>query len=177
MNELERFISLFNQEVVHTFDYLAMLDDAHWSAIPKDSDALFLGSRVNKITIGALTRHLMNAESHWFGQIAPLAAGGAMPLPSSGGAAQKQDVAEGPWLIDAYKTAHAGNLDKLHALTPVVLEKEILFTGRRYTGIGFLWSILGHHAYHLGQIDLLMRQSGMIAPEYMEWPETGKLLG
>ena len=177
MNELERFISLFNQEVVHTFDYLAMLDDAHWSAIPKDSDALFLGSRVNKITIGALTRHLMNAESHWFGQIAPLAAGGAMPLPSSAGAAQKQDVAEGPWLIDAYKTAHAGNLDKLHALTPVVLEKEILFTGRRYTGIGFLWSILGHHAYHLGQIDLLMRQSGMIAPEYMEWPETGKLLG
>ncbi|HET9112792.1 MAG TPA: DinB family protein [Burkholderiales bacterium] len=175
MNELERFISLFNQEVVHTFDYLAMLDDAHWSAIPKDSDALFLGSRVNKITIGALTRHLMNAESHWLGQIAPLASGSAMPLPGSAGTAQ--EAAAGPWLIDAYKTAHAGNLDKLQALTPVVLEKEILFTGRRYTGIGFLWSILGHHAYHLGQIDLLMRQLGLIAPEYMEWPETGKLLG
>ncbi|MHB1677029.1 MAG: DinB family protein [Sulfuriferula sp.] len=175
MNELERFISLFNQEIVHTYDYLGMVKDEQWSAIPCDSEALFLGTRVNKITIGALTRHLMHAESHWLGQIGPLPAGATMPLP--GKSATPEDVVDGSWLIEAYKVAQAGNLEKLHALTPVVLGKEIVFTGRRYTGIGFLWSILGHHAYHLGQIDLLMRQLGHIAPEYMEWPDTGRLLG
>jgi len=69
------------------------------------------------------------------------------------------------------------NLEKLNTLTLATLEKEIVFTGRRYTGIGFLWSVLGHHAYHLGQIDLLMRQQDLAAPEYMEWPETGRVLG
>ena len=175
MNELERFISLFNQAVIHTFDYLDLVKPEQWGAIPCDSDALFLGTRINKITVGALTRHLMNAESHWFGQIAPLAAGATMPLPSA--PVSPQEAEDGTWLIEAYRTAHKGNLDKIQALTPVVLEKEIFFTGRRYTGIGFLWSVLGHHAYHLGQIDLLMRQQGIVAPEYMEWPKTGELLG
>lgn len=175
MNELKRFISLFDQEVIHTFDYLGMLSNMQWSAIPRDSEALFLGTRINKITIGALTRHLVNAESHWLEQIGSLPAAAAMPLP--GRPTALEGIADGLALIDAYRAAHAGNLEKLNALTLATLEKEIVFTGRRYTGIGFLWSVLGHHAYHLGQIDLLMRQQDLAAPEYMEWPETGRVLG
>lgn len=175
MNELQRFISLFDQEVIHTFDYLDMLSDTQWRAIPRDSETLFLGTRINKITIGALTRHLINAESHWFEQIATLPAAAAMPLP--GPPTAQEGIADGAALIDAYRAAHAGNLKKLNTLTPATLEKEIVFTGRRYTGVGFLWSVLGHHAYHLGQIDLLMRQQDLAAPEYMEWPETGRVLG
>lgn len=175
MNELKRFISLFDQQVIHTFDYLDMLRDTQWNAIPIDSETLFLGTRVNKITIGALTRHLANAENHWFKQLTSLPASGTMPLP--GKAAALENVSDGVELIDAYRAMHATNLENLHALTPADLEKELVFTGRRYTGIGFLWSVLGHHAYHLGQIDLLMRQQGLAAPEYMEWKETGRLLG
>ncbi|MHB0919867.1 MAG: DinB family protein [Thiomonas delicata] len=175
MNELKRFISLFDQQVIHTFDYLNMLSDPQWGAIPVDSETLFLGTRVNKITIGALTRHLINAESHWFKQLASLPALAAMPLP--GKSDSLDEVADGVALIDAYRAMHATNLESLHALTPADLEKEFVFTGRRYTSIGFLWSVLGHHAYHLGQIDLLMRQQGLAAPEYMEWQETGRLLG
>lgn len=175
MNELKRFISLFDQQVIHTFDYLDMLNDSHWSAIPIDSETLFLGTRVNKITIGALTRHLANAENHWFKQLTNLPASATMPLP--GKPAAMENVSDGVELIDAYRAMHATNLENLQALTPADLEKELVFTGRHYTGIGFLWSVLGHHAYHLGQIDLLMRQQGLAAPEYMEWQETGRLLG
>lgn len=175
MNELKRFISLFDQEVIHTFDYLGMLSDGQWSAIPIDSETLFLGTRINKITISALARHLINAESHWFGQLASLPATATMPLP--GKSSTLENMPDGPALIDAYRATHAVNLENLHALTPAVLEKEFVFTGRHYTGIGFLWSVLGHHAYHLGQIDLLMRQQGLAAPEYMEWQETGRVLG
>ncbi len=175
MNEQQRFISLFDQEIIHTFDYLEMLTAAHWNAIPCDAEALFLGARVNKITIAALTRHLIHAESHWFEQIASLPAAGTMPVP--GKAVLEENIPDGVGLIGAYRAAHAKNMQKLNALTAETLEKEIIFTGRRYTGIGFLWSTLGHHAYHLGQIDLLMRQQETIAPEYMEWRETGRVIG
>lgn len=175
MNELERFISLFEQEVLHTFDYLNMLDDAHWHAIPCDAETLYLGTRVNKITISALTRHLINAEKHWLENISALPAGASMPLP--GKAAFLEGIADGSALIAAYRASLNASLQQLRQLQAATLEKEIVFTGRRYTVMGFLWSLLGHHAYHLGQIDLLMRQQGLLAPEYMEWPETTRLLG
>lgn len=175
MNELERFISLFDQTIIHTFDYLGMVKNTQWGAIPCDSEALFLGTRVNKITVGALTRHLIHAERHWFEQLGTLPVAATMPLP--GKPMALEEIMDGPGLIDAYRVAHAGNLKKLHTLTSATLDKEIVFTGRRYTGIGFLWAVSGHHAYHLGQIDLLMRQQNLIAPEYMEWPETGRVLG
>lgn len=175
MNEFERFISLFEQEVMHTIDYLNMLDGAHWHAIPCDAETLYLGNRVNKITISALTRHLINAEKHWLETISALPAGASMPLP--GKATFLEGIADGPALIEAYRTSLDASLQQLRQLKAATLEQEIVFTGRRYTVMGFLWSILGHHAYHLGQIDLLMRQQNILAPEYMEWPETARLLG
>ena len=175
MSEFERFISLFEQEVLHTMDYLNMLDDAHWHAIPCDAETLYLGTRVNKITISALTRHLINAEKHWLENIDALPAGASMSLP--GKATFLEGIADGPALIEAYRAGHETNMQQLRQLPAATLEKEIMFTGRRYTVMGFLWSILGHHAYHLGQMDLLMRQQGLLAPEYMEWPETARLLG
>jgi uncharacterized damage-inducible protein DinB len=77
----------------------------------------------------------------------------------------------------SYRKSFSENLQRLQNLSSETLGKEIVFVDRKYTVMGFLWSILGHHAYHLGQIDLVMRQQGMQAPEYMEWPEKGKVLG
>lgn len=175
MTELERFISLFDQQVVHTWDYLEPLRPEAWQAIPADSQALFLGSRINKITIGALTRHLIHAESHWIAQLRAAPAGGTIPLP--GRADALAEIADGAPLIEAYRSSHAKNLQALREFAPADLAKAVVFTDRRYTVMGFLWSLFGHHAYHLGQIDLLLRQQGIEAPEYMEWPETGRVLG
>ena len=97
MTEFERFKSFFAQQSIHTVDYLNMLKEEQWNAIPPD-------------------------------------------------------------------------------LAVSDLEKEFSFVGRRYTGMGILWAMFGHHAYHLGQLDLLMRQLNFIAPEYMEWSETEKVI-
>lgn len=175
MTELERFISLFDQQVVHTWEYLEPLHPEQWSAIPRDSEALFLGARVNKITISALARHLIHAEQHWIEQLHAIPAGGTIPLP--GRADALAGIADGAALIMAYREGHGRSLSALRKFTPAGLAKEILFTGRRYTGMGFLWSLFGHHAYHLGQMDLLLRQQDIEAPEYMEWPETRLVLG
>lgn len=175
MQELERFTSLFDQEVIHTWEYLKDLGKEQWLAIPQDSETLFLGTRINKITISALVRHLIHAEQYWIEAIRTRPPGATIEVP--GKPVELEGVADGAALIDAYRAAQERNRQVLRDLKPSDCEKEFVFTGRRYTGMGLLWSILGHHAYHLGQIDLLIRQQGMEALEYMEWPETSRVVG
>src|SRR3546814_11354652 len=57
MTELERFLALFTQQVQHTWDTVAHIDHPVWTTVPIDSDANYLGLRVNRITIAALIRH------------------------------------------------------------------------------------------------------------------------
>ena len=175
MQELERFTSLFEQEVVHTLEYLKDLSPAQWLAVPRDSKALFIGTRINKITISALVRHLINAEQYWIEEISTRPTGVTIGLP--GEPTGLDGVADGTALIEAYREALEQNQRVLRHLKPSDCDKAFVFAGRHYTGMGLLWSILGHHAYHLGQIDLLMRQQGLNALEYMEWPETRRMVG
>jgi len=169
MTEFERFKSIFAQQAIHTLDYLTLLKPGQWQSIPHDSDALYLGARVNKITISALVKHLIIAEQQWIRAVKTLPAGSTIPIP--GNTAVLDKVKDGKDLSDAYRKAHEENDQLLSDLSLNNLDKELIFAGRRYTGMGILWAMFSHHAYHLGQIDLVMRQLNILAPEYMEWPE------
>lgn len=172
MQEFGRFLSLYNQQALHTVNYLRLVTPAQWRAVPVHSDALFLGSRVKTITIAALIRHLMTAETHWIHALQEQSAEIGLPQPDPA----IEALADGDALIHAYQTGHARRLRDLEGLHRLDLSRELRFTGRRYTAMGFLWAIYSHHGYHLGQIDLLMRQLGTVAPEYMEWPETNGVI-
>ncbi|MEW6611798.1 MAG: DinB family protein [Pseudomonadota bacterium] len=172
MNEIARFISLYDQQGLHTMAYLQTLRPADWQAVPLHSDTLFLGSRVNTITIGALARHLISAERNWMQALLQGASDIAPPKPD----AELARTPDGEPLIAAYRAAHQARLQDLAALREADLDRQLRFAGRRYTAMGLLWALYSHHAYHLGQIDLLMRQQGLLAPEYMEWPETERVI-
>lgn len=175
MSEPNRFLALFDQVVDQTIAFAELVDRAGYAAVPVDTPALFLGTRVDKITIGALVRHLLLAEAHWFEQVRDVSPGGVIPFPSN--AAALEGIPDGAPLLETYRRSYAERRSQLEALTEADLTKEIVFAGRRYTVIGFLWTVLGHHSFHLGQIDLLMRQQGIEPPEYMEWPEDQRVLG
>ncbi|MHA3069905.1 DinB family protein [Acinetobacter sp. ANC 3789] len=49
-------------------------------------------------------------------------------------------------------------LNELKTIKPEQLHKTVSWDGCTYTVMRFLWMTLTHHTYHLGQIDLLMRQ-------------------
>lgn len=168
MQEFGRFLSLYHQQALHTVDYLKLVAPAQWRAVPVHSDALFLGSRVKTITIAALTRHLMAAETHWIHALQQESAAIGLPQPDPA----VEALADGEALVRAYQEGHARRMKNLEDFHHQDLDRELRFAGRRYTTMGFLWAIYSHHGYHLGQIDLLMRQLGTEAPEYMEWPET-----
>ncbi|MEE2031991.1 DinB family protein [Rhodococcus chondri] len=175
MSERDRFLSLFDQIVEQTIAFAELVDDASYTAVPIDTPELFLGTRVDKITIGGLLRHLILAEAHWFEQVRQASPGAAIPFP--GNAAALEEIPDGVPLLERYRRDYTNGRAQLRTLTEEDLAKEVSFAGRRYTVMGFLWTVLGHHSFHLGQIDLLMRQQGIEPPEYMEWPENRLIIG
>ncbi len=174
-SELQRFLNLFDQFMEHTFAYLKRVDTPAYASVPVDSDVMFLGTRVSKINIGGLVRHLILAEPHWFESLSSASDGDTIPLP--GNSSLLEGVGDGQPLVDTYRSAYARCRPLLEKLTETELNKRVSFVGRHYTVMGLLWTILGHHNFHLGQVDLLMRQENIQPPEYMEWPEVSRVLG
>lgn len=174
--EFDRFRSLFGTLIEHTLSFLEPIKDAEaYRAIPLDSEVNYLGTRVNKITIGGLVRHLILAESHWFESLLSIEDGGTIPFPSN--ASLLAGIEDGAPLAAALRQSWTKAQALLDRYTVDCLDKQVSFAGRHYSVMGMLWTMHGHHAFHLGQIDLLMRQQSIEPPEYMEWPETESVLG
>jgi uncharacterized damage-inducible protein DinB len=174
MSEHDRFISLFTQQVQHTWDTVAAIGPNVWTTVPIDSEANYLGLRVNRITVAALLRHLCLTETLWFETLPKLGAGAVMAPPSGNG--PLDDVAPGDDLLATYERQHLASLDAVRAYSYDVLAKPFIFVGRHFTVRGFLWAIYGHHCYHVGQVDQLMRQQNVMPPEFLEYCETDKLI-
>lgn len=174
MSEAHRFASLFNQQVLHTFELLEAMPPSAWDTIPVDSEANYLGTRVNRITINSLTKHLCAAESHWFHQLTELGDGGVIAPP--GPSIELDAVKAGPSLIAHYARLHGDHLVAAGSLTPAQLARQFSFVDRKYTVRGFLWAIYGHHCYHVGQIDQLLRQQSVLPAEFLELPERERVI-
>ena len=163
------FIDLFSRRVEHTFTYLAQLPPEVWQKVPLDSPYMFLGTRVNSIQISSLIRHLVLAETHWFEQIHRLPHKSSIPFPNN--RELLSQVTDGIELITTYRKLHQHSMQTLSAMPKEELKKVLCFAERHYRVETLLWQILGHHSYHMGQVDILMRQLGFEPPEYMEWPQ------
>lgn len=61
---------------------------------------------------------------------------------------------------------HADNMKAFGSYSAETLAKKIQWTGRDWTVMGFLWGIYSHRSYHLGNIDILMREADEDAPDF-----------
>lgn len=174
MNDLDRFTSLYQQQVTLSLNVLERIPADLWTSIPADSDTNYLGQRISRITIEALTGHLMRAEDYWTTTISQIAPNADMPPPV--GVRMLELANAGLPLINQYRQVLRNNLERVQAMSPGQLATQFNFIGRRYTVQGFLWAIYAHHSYHFGQIDLLLRQQSFLPPEFLELPELGRLI-
>src|SRR3546814_7498940 len=71
---------------------------------------------------------------------------------------------------------HFASLEAVRGYSEETLAKPFVFVGRHFTVGGFLWAVYGHHCYHVGQVDQLMRQQSVMPPEFLEYRETEKLI-
>lgn len=174
-SERQRFLNLFDQLMEHTFEYLERVDTPAYASVPVDSDVMFLGTRANKTNIGGLVRHLLLAERHWFESLSSADDGVTIPLP--GNSSLLEGVGDGQPLVETCRSAYARCRPLLEKLTEIELNKRVSFVDRHYTVMALLWTVLGHHNFYRGQVDLVMRQENIQPPEYMEWPEVARVLG
>lgn len=175
MNEIARFVSMYQQQVTLSLNILAEIPQGLWSSIPADSATNFLGERIRKITIEGLCAHLMQAEQYWLTALAKLNHGEDMPPPV--GLPMVKPEPAGPALVEQYRQQLRKVVSEIRALSEDQLSVEFRFIGRCYTVQGFLWVMYAHHSYHFGQIDLLLRQQGYLPPEFLELPELNALIG
>lgn len=169
MNDIERFISLYNQQVTLSLNVLERIPAPLWNSIPADSDTNYLGKRISRITIEALAGHLMRAEDYWTTMLSQIAPNDDMPPPV--GVPMLELSKPGLPLVNQYRKILKSNLQRVGRMSPEQLATPFTFIGRHYTVQGFLWAIYAHHSYHFGQIDLLLRQQSYLPPEFLELPE------
>jgi uncharacterized damage-inducible protein DinB len=174
-NELERFRLMFDHQFHHTFTFLEALDEEDWQHVPIDNDVMFLGSRVATINISNLLSHLLMTEADWFTKLK--ATHDLHDLDFHQDFSLVANLSGGKDLVARYRRSHNETISRLDALNADDLTKRIRFADRWLTGMGFLWFVFAHHSFHLGQIELLIRQCGHGAPEFLEWPEVNRVVG
>lgn len=175
IQEFNRFLSIHEQLYLQTLVLLKDVSEETYNNIPIDNEVMYLGTRVNTINIGGLIRHFVLAEIHWFQAVKEGNNGLIIPKPDN--ASLLKNIPNGQPLVDKYKEVFSKGFEILKTYTEDDLNKTVSFMGRTYTVMAFLWITFGHHSYHLGQVDMLMRQNGIYPAEYMEWPNTSTLIG
>jgi hypothetical protein len=63
---------------------------------------------------------------------------------------------------------HQEDMSRLRSYDDDVLRKTVRFAGDDtiWSVMGFLWSLYAHRAYHLGNIDIYIRQADVPAPDF-----------
>lgn len=153
--EFSRFLNMWGCSMHRFGKIINQSTESSYRNVPIKTTTNFLGDRVGEIMIDTLVRHLVVAERHWFKSLAKIEDGATIPKPE--GIVANADLTyqnAAQFYID-----EVGNAFKdLKNINIAQLEKKIKWSGNTFTVMGFLWAIFTHHTYHLGQIDLLLRQ-------------------
>jgi uncharacterized damage-inducible protein DinB len=164
--EHERFLTLYDRLVTHTSAWLSATPDDRVDWEPIQSDTMRFGDRVSRITIKGVIAHTVASEAHWARLLNEIDDGDRMPVP---GASELVRQLEGADFDSVAKTAEAQTLVLLRSLSESQLRKTVIWQDRTWTVMGFLWGIYAHRAFHVGNIDILLRQAGVLAPDFFRF--------
>jgi uncharacterized damage-inducible protein DinB len=165
--ELGRFLTLFDQLALYNEAWLEKMpaDKLDWA--PIENSSMRFGDRVSRITAKGLTIHVAVGERHWVEQIAACAPASVIPVPKN--PALEKEISGGDWRA-VTRAMHAENMQRMRGYTAAELEKPVVFADRQWTGMGLLWGMYSHRAFHLGNIDIYLRQTDTVAPDYFRFP-------
>ncbi|AZG06436.1 DUF664 domain-containing protein [Pigmentiphaga sp. H8] len=164
--EFTRFLTLFDRLVRYSDDWVARMDAGKMDWAPIENASTRFGTRVSRITVRSLLIHTVLAERNWVRAIPVCEPGGVIPLPSDPAAAARFEDGD---LRATALALHEENLEALGRYTPADLGRKVHFVGREWSGMGLLWGMYAHRAFHVGNIDIYLRQSDVVGPEFFEF--------
>ncbi|MDP4594258.1 MAG: hypothetical protein NWT00_06795 [Beijerinckiaceae bacterium] len=164
--EQHRFLSLFDALTEANNAWMNGMPKDKWNWVPFDNPNMKFGDRISTITIKSVFIHTIVGEVQWASLLPSVAEGGEMKMDPSKIKPLTQQLDEATDLIDASMQLHAQNMDAFGSIGAEQLAKNIRWTGRDWTVMGFLWGIYSHRSYHLGNIDIFMREANEPAPDF-----------
>lgn len=164
--EFTRFKTLFDRLVRYSDQWVGLMGEDKLDWAPIENASTRFGARVARITVRGLLIHTVLAERNWTLQIRQSAPGATIPLPNDPAASSRFDNTE---LRATALALHEENMTMLDTYQPEDLRKSVHFVGRQWTGMGLLWGMYAHRAFHLGNMDIYLRQRDVPGPEFFEF--------
>ena len=165
--ECLRFLVLFEQLAIFNEAWLDKMPQDKLDWAPIENSSMKFGDRVSRITVKGLMVHVTVGECHWVEGIRSNADGAVIPIPKD--KPMEEALSSGDWRANI-KQALQDNLAKLKTFDIQQLEKKVVFADHHYSGMGLLWAMYAHRAFHLGNIDIYLRQTDTIAPDFFRFP-------
>jgi len=164
-NEFDRFLVLFDRLAEETNIWIERASPDRLDWLPIDNANMRFGDRISRPTIRNLYVHIAVAEHEAIRNLESCAAGALLPLPRNpdlSGALASGDLIAGAMRL------HHQNMQTLRGFDVATLEKQVHFAGDHsvWSVMGFLWGLYAHRAYHIGNLDLLLRQADAAAPDF-----------
>lgn len=161
-----RFLTLFQRMVDHTDAWIAKTPPDKLDWVPIQTSAMRFGDRVSRVTIKGLVAHIVVGENHWAESLPEIADGAVMPIPQY--STLQDELAKGDFQEAAHK-AQKKIIAGFAGLSATQLDKHVQWVGRDWTVMGFLWAAYAHRAFHIGNIDIYLRQADVVAPEFFNF--------
>lgn len=172
LQEFKRFLVLYDRLVNETYQWMEATPEDKLNWLPIDTPYVRFGDRLTEVTIKTLYIHMAMAEYKWIPNLMTCAEGDTIALPRDAELMRK--LVEGDTLEEGRKM-HQQNMAHLAEYTDEILSKKVSFAGdgSQWSGMGFLWGMYGHRSYHLGNLDIYLRQSDTPTPDFYSFqPKT-----
>lgn len=164
--ERDRFLMLFGRLVDSTTRMIMAMPEEQRDSMPVRGDAVRFGDRVSEVTAKSLFIHMIVAEHGWARSLRDCNEGDHIPVPRN--AALTQALATTDYIGRAQEL-HEDNMRIFAGFPEAALSREIVFNKSRWTLLGLLWGVYSHRAFHLGNIDIYVRQFGATPADFFNF--------
>lgn len=164
--ELERFIVMFDGLVTLSNDWIEATPKDKLEWVPPQGAGVKFGDRLAEVTIKKLYAHITLSEFSWIHALRDCPEGAELTMNKDPDVMAR--LASDDFLTEAIKI-HQQCMDIARGFTDRELTKKVIHTERTYTGMGFLWAMYAHQAYHLGNIDIYLRLASGTAPDFFRF--------
>ena len=130
--------------------FLSALEEKDWQMISQPWDSFLFHELAKNVSVAEIIRHIVMLEHYIVDSIGSQENGAVLSL--EGDEAICEQIQAKKDLVSCYKAVHEDNLSKISNFRQSDLDKKLIFVSQPYTGIGLLWMLTGHHAFHLGQL-------------------------
>jgi hypothetical protein len=162
-NELNRFLDLYGTVVAATNDWIKATPPEVLDWIPDEGPGNLFTDARGKLSIRLFYVHLVSSDHKQAPQLWSCDEGATI-VPSDRELADKLMASDD--LVGDAARLHEQDMADFGKITDTQMEKTVLRGDHQWTIAGYLWSIYSHRAFHVGNMDIYLRERHVVPPNY-----------